>query len=749
MTKNTKIFGLILVSALFFLVQANFAFSAGEPNCSGREMTLEEYKWFRDHNKTSVSITENDEMGKAVAHLINNTDCKMPVGLETYKMYDTVLNHQTLFDKVFMLVPPHTTSEVKLRANLPDCMTQADAYLGRGWTNPNNIIAWLITQSTGTGYADAAGNFCERPANPLVISCSANPNSVKVGESIVWTANASGGNGDYTYSWSGTGNLSGDTKKVSKSYANPGTKEASVTITAGNRIQTATCSATVTENPIPLTVSCSANPSTISQNGTIVWTASATGGSGNFTYSWSGTDGLSGVAQTASKSYTYSGTKNALVTVISGSETKTANCSATVSENPVPLTVSCSANPSTINQNGTITWNANMSGGLGNYTYSWSGTDGLTGNSQSVSRSYSYIGSKTAIVTVTSGSETRTATCSATVSENYTSSLTVSCSPSSSSVRRYDGIYWNAYPSGGSGGYSYSWSGTDSLYGSGSSVYKNYFNTGTKTANVTVYSNGQSTSANCDLNVYDDYIPQNNYLEGSCSASPYNSRVGANVSWNASAYGSYGNYTYSWSGTDGLYGNGQYVSKSYNTPGYKTATVTIYSNGQSITRTCSTNVSQVLAFAETNKLATLSSVYLSEVPYTGIEDKFQLLAFLSGLIGFSALLAFLFIRRKTQEIPFEQVAIASIVTEDAMTDKFVCDRVYNDKQAFENVEDIAINGKIIISTGAIEAVVKASRMQCIDEKELTQKVIDSCRREKTPDKNEWCVIGEGDVRKII
>ena len=83
--------------------------------------------------------------------------------------------------------------------------------------------------------------------------------------------------------------------------------------------------------------------------------------------------------------------------------------------NPPPLTVACSVTPATADVGESITWSVSASGGLGSYTYSWSGTDGLIGNSLNVSKTYSSPGSKTATVTVTSGSQTMSASCSATV----------------------------------------------------------------------------------------------------------------------------------------------------------------------------------------------------------------------------------------------------------------------------------------------------------------------------------------------
>jgi hypothetical protein len=666
LTKSLSLLIVALAIILPYSIKTENVLAA--PNCAGRDMTLDEYNWFKSHGQTSVTLTVNDEAGKAVAHLVNNTDCKMPVGLYTFQMYDNNLSNQTKFDSSSTVVPAHTNTPVKLKALIPECMVQIDTFLGATWqSNPSNLTAWLIAnQVSGTGLHDVSGNYCSR-VEPLIVSCSA-------------------------------------------------------------------------------------NPSTTNENGNIKWVTDVTGGNGSYTYSWSGTDGLTGNTKNVNKVYQFSGTKNATVTVVSGNKTKTANCSATVSQAPIPLSVSCSANPSSVNQNGTITWTASAIGGNGSYTYSWSGTDGLSGNSQTASKPYSYSGTKNALVTVTSGGVTRTANCSATVTENITS-LVVSCSPSSSSVRRNSGVYWNASASGGSGAYSYYWSGTDGLSGSGSSVYSNYSIIGSKTATITVNSNGQSVSASCSLNVFDDYFPPTypTYLEGSCSASPYNAQVGSNVYWSASAYGGSSGYSYHWTGTDNLYGYGSNANMVYYTPGYKTATVTISSGGQSITRTCSTNVGQVLAYTQTNNLPTLTSVYLSDIPYTGLEDKLQVLAFVSGLIGFSALIAYFFAKRKIEESLIEQIVVTSIpgIASDVMKDKFVCDRIVTDKQAFENVEDIAMNNKTVLSSDAVGTIVKNSRINCTDEKDMAIKVINACRKDKNQADGEWCVIGEEDVRKII
>lgn len=75
-----------------------------------------------------------------------------------------------------------------------------------------------------------------------------------------------------------------------------------------------------------INLSCAGSPASAQPGQTVTWTAYTSSGQTPYSYSWSGTDGLSGVTQSVTKSYTTTGTKTASVTVISGSETKTVAC---------------------------------------------------------------------------------------------------------------------------------------------------------------------------------------------------------------------------------------------------------------------------------------------------------------------------------------------------------------------------------------------------------------------------------------
>ena len=205
------------------------------------------------------------------------------------------------------------------------------------------------------------------------------------------------------------------------------------------------------------------------------------------------------------------------------------------------LNVSCSSSPNPANINQQVNFTSNVSGGTGNFSYSWTGA--CSGNQANCYNSFSNSGTQTSNLTVTSGSQTQTANCSVSVQQqnncsgrNFkacysgnvywfdscsnlqdqyqncqgrgcsngqcqsSSNLTVSCAASPSSANTNQSVNFYAAASGGTGSYTYYWSGacTSPSYSSSYANCQNSFSTsGVQTANVTVYSGGQTASTSC------------------------------------------------------------------------------------------------------------------------------------------------------------------------------------------------------------------------------------------------------------
>ncbi|HHT9153550.1 MAG TPA: hypothetical protein ACFYEM_08485, partial [Candidatus Hypogeohydataceae bacterium YC40] len=72
--------------------------------------------------------------------------------------------------------------------------------------NQNNISANNNNYGTSYSWTSLSG------------SCGANSHAIYAGNPVTWTAGAVGGNGYYTYSWSGTDGLVSNEKNPSKTY---------------------------------------------------------------------------------------------------------------------------------------------------------------------------------------------------------------------------------------------------------------------------------------------------------------------------------------------------------------------------------------------------------------------------------------------------------------------------------------------------------------------------------------------------
>jgi len=118
-----------------------------------------------------------------------------------------------------------------------------------------------------------------------------------------------------------------------------------------------------------IVVSCSGAPASPYINQPVTWSSTSSGGSGSYSYVWSGTDGLSGAAASVQKTYTTSGQKDASLRVtdnVSGNTT-TATCTNSGTGAPGMLIQSCtaslSANPSTVYQGQTTSFSWSVPAG--------------------------------------------------------------------------------------------------------------------------------------------------------------------------------------------------------------------------------------------------------------------------------------------------------------------------------------------------------------------------------------------------
>lgn len=182
--------------------------------------------------------------------------------------------------------------------------------------------------------------------SPLSVTCNVSGANYNNSNSVTWNAYPSGGNGSYSYSWSGTDNLYGTGQSAYYTYPNPGLKYAYVTVYSNGQSVSQNCGTINVGNYVygtaynsynyntninsnnGLDVACYVDPTTARINQPVTWRAEVTGGIAPYTYSWTGSDNLSGTDNVAIKYYSTTGNKSGLVTIKSADgRTATRACS--------------------------------------------------------------------------------------------------------------------------------------------------------------------------------------------------------------------------------------------------------------------------------------------------------------------------------------------------------------------------------------------------------------------------------------
>src|SRR5256884_5195179 len=260
-----------------------------------------------------------------------------------------------------------------------------------------------------------------------------------------------------------------------------------------------------TTPPVILSTSFTYSPSSpqVSQN---VWfTASASGGTGPYNFSWTFGDGSAGKGATAYHTYSTAGSYNVILTTRDSSpsqQTATSQQTINVTSPPPPppsLTASFTysvANPAT---GETVSFTGSASGGTSPYSYSWNFGDSQSSTGSSANHLYQNTRTYTVVLMVTDSlghlaNATHTITVSAALSATYT------YTPSNPTV--VVPVQFTAIATGGTQPYSYSWDFGDGTTGNGASISHSYLLPGTYTVTLTVVdANGLTTTTSATITV--------------------------------------------------------------------------------------------------------------------------------------------------------------------------------------------------------------------------------------------------------
>ncbi len=391
---------------------------------------------------------------------------------------------------------------------------------------------YTVTVTDANGCTDTESVTITEPT-PVVASIGTPTNiSCNGGNDGAATASASGGTAGYTFAWSGGGGTN-----ATASGLNAGTY--TVTVTDANGC-TDTESVTITEPAVLIAIT--VVDSNVSCNGLLDGgaTASATGGTAAYSYSWN--TGAITASITGLGANTYSVT----VTDANGCTDST---SVTIIESaPIVASIGSPTNVSCFGGNdGSAT--ASGSGGTPNYSYAWSGGVGNSATASGLTA-----GTYTVTVTDANGC---TDTEQVTITQPATAVAAAIGTPTNVSCNGGNDGSATASGSGGTPGYSFAWSG-----GGGNSATASGLTAGTYTVTVTDANGCTDTESVTIIEPTPVVVSIGTPTNVSCNG-------GNDGAATASASGGTAGYTFAWSG-----GGGTNATASGLSAGTYTVTVT-------------------------------------------------------------------------------------------------------------------------------------------------------------------------------
>jgi len=327
---------------------------------NGTTMTASEFATAKTAGK--IAITQTSQSNQTTYHVSNTTGCSAPLIAASYKMFvekpaaGWLSTQQFYADSGVVNINANGNTDVSV--SLASCMTQPDLWYQ---TAPHSYTA--DDASGYSGYVLVYGGPIS--SGSVCTSCTPNASKKCVGNAVYWydscnvqgglfqqcTANQTCANGacvDQTISCStnsqcGTNAFTGSPfcqgSNVYQNYItytcnNAGTSNSYCSNNTVAQLQT-TCTGNQTclngscvNNQSNLTVSCYATPNPVNINQSVSFICNVSGGTGNYTYSWSGA--CTSTSPVCTTSFANAGTQTAVALVTSGTQTNSASASVTI-----------------------------------------------------------------------------------------------------------------------------------------------------------------------------------------------------------------------------------------------------------------------------------------------------------------------------------------------------------------------------------------------------------------------------------
>ena len=413
------------------------------------------------------------------------------------------------------------------------------------------LVSYTITNTT-TSTSESA-MLTQVVNSDMSVSISSSQDPTDVGNSVTLTASVTSGSPSYSYQWySLSGAISGATSSTytTPSYSSSGAYSYYVQVTdaAGETVQSNTISETVNSDP---TVSASANVTTADVNYPIEFSATPSGGTAPYSYSWSIGGGTSvSTSQDFSYSFSTAGSYTVDVTVTDSiGETYSASVAITINDNP-SVSIYSSQNPTDVGNS--VVFSSTESGGTGTISYAWYVNGASEGSGSTLSYSFSSSGSYSIEVIVT---DSDGHTDSASMTETINSDPSVSISTSQNPTDVGNSITFTASGTAGTPSYSYQWYlNGNAVSGATSSTYTTSFSSSGSDSVYVILTDFVGNTATS--NTITETVNSDPSVSISTSQNPTD--VGNSITFTAAGSYGTGSYTYQW------YLNGNAVSGATN-----------------------------------------------------------------------------------------------------------------------------------------------------------------------------------------
>lgn len=411
------------------------------------------------------------------------------------------------------------------------------------------------------------------------------PTNPAVGQSISFSATASGGIPPYTFGWDFGDGTTGTGATVTHSYNTPDSFIVTLTVTdsvghVGKVSKTVVLSGA-------LVADFTFTPAKPAINETVTFTATATGGTTPYTFGWTFGDGTTGSGSPALHAYSSAGFFLVQLTVAdsashSATRTQSVSVSGPVSANFVMDPVY----PVTQEQ---ITFSASASGGTPPYTFSWTFGDGSPGSGASVVHSYQSAGTF-AVRLTTRDLANHLVNVSKPVA--VAPPIVVAFSYVPTNPNADESVSFSGTATGGAPPYVFHWTFGDGSVGEGPNIAHAFSAQGTFTATLTV-----SDSVG-RIGMIEKAVVVAGVLVVDFNVSQTHPIVGEMVVFTATIAGGSSPYAFLWTFGDGSNGSGASVGHAYSIAGAFAVILNISdSSSHEATLTKDVQVTPVLSLA--------------------------------------------------------------------------------------------------------------------------------------------------------